>query len=479
MLAKPLAQWRTYLHPSQRDAAFRDYNGPARVTGGAGTGKTVVAIHRAALLADQSDVRRQARSVHHLHPQPRPSHRTRPARTRRARDTRAGRRAQRRRARRTASCATKRARARRSPTRTYAGWPSGSSTNEGSSTAAEFLTTSGNRLSSPRRVIHATTTSRPAAPGAVSGSTVANVPRCGRRSKTSTASSAERASAPTSSSPTPPPATSPARTVKPYRHVVVDEAQDLHEAQWRLLRAAVRRTANDMFIVGDSHQRIYDRRSSLRKVGIKIVGRSKKLRINYRTTHEILRFGLHVLGEAELRRPRRRHRHPRLRRLPLVPPRPGAGASSERSPRRRSTRRSSTRSSRGSTAGCHDDDIAVCARSGPLLEGAAQALKAAGRADVPTRARTSRRRRCAARHDAPPQGPRVPVRGDHRLRRRHHASSLGPHPIVDDPVQRNHDLQRERCLLYVAATRARDGLWVGWSGKRSRFLMTRMVTRDA
>ena len=43
-------------------------------------------------------------------------------------------------------------------------------------------------------------------------------------------------------------------------------------------------------------------------------------------------------------------------------------------------------------------------------------------------------------------------------------------PFVDDPVQRNHDLQRERCLLYVAATRARDGLWVGWSGKRSRFL---------
>lgn len=56
-----------------------------------------------------------------------------------------------------------------------------------------------------------------------------------------------------------------------------------------MLRAAVPEQANDMFIVGDSHQRIYDRRTSLSQVGIKITGRSRRLRINYRTTHEILR----------------------------------------------------------------------------------------------------------------------------------------------------------------------------------------------
>ena len=54
MLARPLAQWRIYLHHTQEDAAYRPrYNGPARVTGGPGTGKTVVALHRAKHLAER------------------------------------------------------------------------------------------------------------------------------------------------------------------------------------------------------------------------------------------------------------------------------------------------------------------------------------------------------------------------------------------------------------------------------------------
>jgi superfamily I DNA/RNA helicase len=40
-----------FLHPKQRRIAYRDYNGPALVRGGAGTGKTVVAMHRAKYLA--------------------------------------------------------------------------------------------------------------------------------------------------------------------------------------------------------------------------------------------------------------------------------------------------------------------------------------------------------------------------------------------------------------------------------------------
>lgn len=44
-------RWATYLHPTQRDAAERDWNGPARVTGSAGTGKSIVAVHRAVNLA--------------------------------------------------------------------------------------------------------------------------------------------------------------------------------------------------------------------------------------------------------------------------------------------------------------------------------------------------------------------------------------------------------------------------------------------
>ena len=43
-------------------------------------------------------------------------------------------------------------------------------------------------------------------------------------------------------------------------------------------------------------------------------------------------------------------------------------------------------------------------------------------------------------------------------------------PVNDDPVQHESDVMRERCLLYVACTRARDDLWVAWSGKPSPFL---------
>jgi superfamily I DNA/RNA helicase/mRNA-degrading endonuclease YafQ of YafQ-DinJ toxin-antitoxin module len=50
-LDSPWDKWRTFLHPSQRDIVKKDYNGPARVSGSAGTGKTIVAIHRAAHLA--------------------------------------------------------------------------------------------------------------------------------------------------------------------------------------------------------------------------------------------------------------------------------------------------------------------------------------------------------------------------------------------------------------------------------------------
>lgn len=51
LMNAPLAQWRVFLHPSQRKVVNSDYSGPARVTGGAGTGKTVVAMHRARRLA--------------------------------------------------------------------------------------------------------------------------------------------------------------------------------------------------------------------------------------------------------------------------------------------------------------------------------------------------------------------------------------------------------------------------------------------
>jgi len=82
---------------------------------------------------------------------------------------------------------------------------------------------------------------------------------------------------------------------KPYRHIVIDEAQDLTADQWRLLRAAVPEGSDDIFIAGDTHQRIYDNHVTLRDVGIDIQGRSAELSLNYRTTAEILGWGLGLL----------------------------------------------------------------------------------------------------------------------------------------------------------------------------------------
>src|SRR5690606_27164484 len=52
-LAFPWEKWTIFLHPEQRQWVERDYSGPARVSGSAGTGKTIVALHRAAYLARQ------------------------------------------------------------------------------------------------------------------------------------------------------------------------------------------------------------------------------------------------------------------------------------------------------------------------------------------------------------------------------------------------------------------------------------------
>jgi len=51
MLASPIEEWMSFLHPDQAKLVRRSFNGPARIRGAAGTGKTVVGLHRAAYLA--------------------------------------------------------------------------------------------------------------------------------------------------------------------------------------------------------------------------------------------------------------------------------------------------------------------------------------------------------------------------------------------------------------------------------------------
>lgn len=82
----------------------------------------------------------------------------------------------------------------------------------------------------------------------------------------------------------------------PYRAILVDEAQDMGMQAFKLLRAMVQEGPNDLFIVGDAHQRIYGRKVVLGQCGIKIQGRSRKLRINYRTTDETRQWAVAILG---------------------------------------------------------------------------------------------------------------------------------------------------------------------------------------
>lgn len=51
----PWDQWTVFLHPVQRNVVERNFGGPARISGSAGTGKTVVALHRAVFLANRFD----------------------------------------------------------------------------------------------------------------------------------------------------------------------------------------------------------------------------------------------------------------------------------------------------------------------------------------------------------------------------------------------------------------------------------------
>lgn len=86
------------------------------------------------------------------------------------------------------------------------------------------------------------------------------------------------------------------RAAYPVDHLLVDEGQDLNSGHWMFLRALARPGRDDMFIGEDSHQRIYGNKVVLSRFGINIVGRSRRLTLNYRTTEQNLAFGLNILS---------------------------------------------------------------------------------------------------------------------------------------------------------------------------------------
>ncbi|WP_437290977.1 UvrD-helicase domain-containing protein [Sorangium sp. So ce406] len=87
-----------------------------------------------------------------------------------------------------------------------------------------------------------------------------------------------------------------------YRAVVVDETQDFSLEALRLVRAlAGPEHPDDLFLVGDAHQRIYGRPVALSSAGINVRGRrSQELRLNYRTTAAICRWSMGALGGEQV-----------------------------------------------------------------------------------------------------------------------------------------------------------------------------------
>ncbi len=88
-----------------------------------------------------------------------------------------------------------------------------------------------------------------------------------------------------------------------FKHIIVDEIQDFHPQAFRLLRAMIpaeRYPRNDLFLVGDGHQNVYGHHIVLSQLGIDIRGRGRRLKLNYRTPEETRRWAVSILQNQEI-----------------------------------------------------------------------------------------------------------------------------------------------------------------------------------
>ncbi len=85
--------------------------------------------------------------------------------------------------------------------------------------------------------------------------------------------------------------------VRPFTNVIADEFQDFSNPELKFLRALVAEGHNDMFLTGDPMQRIYSgRKINFSAAGINVRGvRSRRLKINYRTTEPIKRVAVSII----------------------------------------------------------------------------------------------------------------------------------------------------------------------------------------
>lgn len=90
-----------------------------------------------------------------------------------------------------------------------------------------------------------------------------------------------------------------AGAARPFDHVVVDEGQDLGPCHLQFVRALVEPGPNDVFLAEDAHQRIYGQRLVLSRFGLQVRGRSSRLTLNYRTTAQNLGLAQQILEGAD------------------------------------------------------------------------------------------------------------------------------------------------------------------------------------
>jgi hypothetical protein len=470
ILGKPFAAWRVFLHPSQRRVAYRvSYNGSAQVTGGPGTGKTVVALHRVKHLLNRSPGSRVllttyttalARTLRenlallvdgeHLH---RVQVTTVNAFAHRiVRDL----------GRRTPSPITdtdERQIWRRIRRQLNLPWTE-------QFLAQEFRhVILAQRVNGPEEYQRVSRRGRGSALGPRQRDLVwqameafsAELRAAGSCTHLQVCADATRLLGGAN------------LAVHGFDHVVVDEAQDLHPAQWRVLRAAVMEGPDDLFVTGDPHQRIYDSRVSLSSLGISVSGRSSRLRINYRSTEEILTWSTGVLDGSDIedlggegKDSLAGYRSLLHGRRPYA-----AGYPTEQAEVTALVER--VREWIGQ--GVRPSEIAVCTRFNILLDKVYDRLKSAAIPAVRVRDQPGVNVdgvRLASMHAMKGLEFRcVAVAG---VTARALPFEKEVTPLEVDRMQHDSDLLRERCVLFVACTRAREALHVSWSGTASPFL---------
>jgi len=249
-----------------------------------------------------------------------------------------------------------------------------------------------------------------------------------------------------------------------FEHVVVDEVQDLRPVQLQLLREIVPEGENDLFLAGDAAQRIYQTRVPWRHLGIETVGRSQRLWINYRTTRQIAEFASRVLPE-EVQEAEGESVSPRAISLldgerPLVQT---FTSVSDEVKALASWLRHLTEE------GFAPEQIAVVARTNKILQQRAKAaVKRAGLVFLEMKDGA--------------EGAGVRLATMHRVKGMEFRAvavvavedGVVPNAFAlkqqETEADRNAALALERQLLFVALSRPREKLWISGSGKRSPLL---------